>query len=99
MTDAKQMQLKTAMLKEIQTINDYLLHPDSMCWGKMTPEEADNVFNDVNDELYEEWGNKSFNILYYIDHLKSDEIVTMCHQVIEDGYEPHALSINNPYKK
>lgn len=70
MIDAKQMQLKTAMLQEIEDINYDLLHPCEMAWGKITPEEADDAFNDVNNELWDDWGNKSSNILYYIQASK-----------------------------
>jgi hypothetical protein len=53
------------VVKQIGQLNDACLEPDVMCWGPMTREEADDYFNDPDCMMYEEWGNKSMNILMY----------------------------------
>ncbi len=45
----------------INEINDVLLEPDEMAWGKMTRDEADDYFNWVHED--QEWGTKSEEIL------------------------------------
>ena len=60
-------------MDELNKINDKLLNPDTFVWGKMTEEETDDYFNDPTSDMYDEWGNKSFNILMEIEILNVDE--------------------------
>lgn len=71
----KQLQLKKEMLEEIKHINYDLLHPDCMAWGTMTVDDAEDGFLGKN-EFYDEWGTKSFNILWCIKDIKPDKYVT-----------------------
>ena len=62
--------LKKRLCEELEMINDELLEPDEMAWGKLTREECENGFLDIDHELHEEWGTKSFNILHFISALR-----------------------------
>ena len=53
----------------ITDINYDLLHPCSMAWGVLSVDEAENAFNNINESLWEEWGNKSYNILFNIEQM------------------------------
>ena len=57
------------VVNAINNYNDILLNPDSMCWGKMTKEDADDAFNDETCDLHDDWGTKSFNMLWLIKDL------------------------------
>ena len=60
-------------INAINKLNYDLLNIDPKdIWGKMTPEQADDSFNNVEngENWYEEWGTKSFNMLVNI----ADEI-------------------------
>jgi len=54
------------VVKSINYYNDILLNPDKMVWGTMTKEEADDAFNDINNDLHEDWGTKSSEMLLWI---------------------------------
>tara|TARA_R110001606_G_scaffold321668_1_gene468574 strand:+ start:675 stop:893 length:219 start_codon:yes stop_codon:yes gene_type:complete len=58
-------------MKHLETLNFELLHPDVMAWGQFSEEEADDIYND--DARNEEWGNKSFGLLYWISALPDYE--------------------------
>jgi len=73
MTTFTSQQQFTKVVKSINFYNDILLHPCRIVWGEMSVEEADDAFNDVNNELHDEWGVKSMNLLYYIkDDIEND---------------------------
>ena len=63
---------KTNFQHTLDAITAYhydLTHPDEMAWGRMTAEEADNIFNQYGDydkEMYDEWGTHSQNMLINI---------------------------------
>ena len=52
-------------MNSINRINEVLLKPDEMVWGKMSREEADDYFNWVHED--QEWGTKSSEILLLIN--------------------------------
>jgi len=57
------------VVQEINYINHELLHPEAWAWGKMTPNQADDSFNNVDNHginHYYDWGNKSMNILEFV---------------------------------
>jgi len=54
------------VVKSINYYNDILLNPDKMVWGTMTKEEADDAFNDINNDLHDDWGTKSSEMLVWI---------------------------------
>ena len=66
----RQVIYKQRLCDELNMINDELLHPCSSGWGKLTREESENGFLDIDHELHEEWGTKSFNILHFISALR-----------------------------
>lgn len=53
------------IMDQIKRLNDAVLEVDSMAWGDVSREEADDAFNDVTNILHEEWGTKSFNLLHW----------------------------------
>tara|TARA_R110000796_G_scaffold236536_1_gene356005 strand:+ start:1339 stop:1536 length:198 start_codon:yes stop_codon:yes gene_type:complete len=53
------------VMDSINRINEVLLEPDEMVWGKMSREEADDYFNWVHED--QEWGTKSSEILLLIN--------------------------------
>ena len=54
------------LVNEINNLNDSVLNVDKSIWGAMTTEEVDNTYNNKNSKWYDDWGNKSFNILFNI---------------------------------
>lgn len=65
-TMSTQYEKKEEVCKNIRYLNMMLLEPDSLVWGELTEDEADDVFNDENNELHQEWGTKSHCMLEYI---------------------------------
>ena len=55
------------LVNEINNLNDSVLNVDKSIWGAMTTEEVDNTYNNENSKWYDDWGNKSFNILFNIE--------------------------------
>lgn len=49
-------------MNQLREVNNELLNPDEMAWGRMTEEEAEASFME-GGEYYDEWGDKSMNIL------------------------------------
>jgi len=61
---------KTQFNLVVNAINHYnalVLQPCPMVWGKMTEEEIEDGFNNINNPLHDDWGTKSFNILHFIE--------------------------------
>ena len=72
--EEKEKQKFKNVVEEINYINKELLSVDGMGWGNLTPEDADDVYNDVYD-LHDGipsitsddwWGNKSKNFLEFV---------------------------------
>jgi len=66
------------VVEELNSLNEELLKPCVMIWGRMTPEEADDTFNNIQPHHgdynhYNDWGNKTYNILFNIDQNKEEE--------------------------
>jgi len=61
------------VVKSINYYNDILLNPDKMVWGTMTKEEADDAFNDINNDLHQDWGTKSSEMLLWIREENEEE--------------------------
>ena len=59
------------VVKDISLLNELVLNPDEFNWGAMTEEEADDHFNNVESALYDEWGDKSMNMIIWIKDLES----------------------------
>ena len=59
------------VVKDISLLNELVLNPDEFNWGAMTEEEADDHFNNVESSLYDEWGDKSMNMIIWIKDLES----------------------------
>ena len=57
------------VMDEIDAINYDLTHPDSMAWGMMTIDECEASFL-PDGFYYDDWGDKSMNILHYISESK-----------------------------
>lgn len=76
----KQLALKKEMLEEIEDINFDLVHVDSSIWtidgSPVSVDEAEDGFLNKNI-LYGDWGNKSFNILHYIQLEKPDRYISV----------------------
>ena len=61
-----------AVVKELNNLNIHALTTDPMVWGRISREEADDIYNDVTHEHHEEWGTKSFNMLLTLQELDLD---------------------------
>tara|TARA_R110002096_G_scaffold304105_1_gene499026 strand:+ start:667 stop:1023 length:357 start_codon:yes stop_codon:yes gene_type:complete len=56
-------------LDAIEDYHDELMHPDEITWGSMTPEMADNIYNqygDYDENISDEWGTHALNMLIAI---------------------------------
>ena len=74
----KQLALKKEMLEEIEDINFDLLHPSivSPTGSSIPVDECEDGFLGKN-EWYEEWGDKSWNILNYIQLEKPSRYISV----------------------
>ena len=59
------------VVKDISLLNELVLNPDKFIWGAMTEEEADDHYNNVDSSLYDDWGDKSMNMIMWIKDLES----------------------------
>ena len=62
-----------AVVKELNNLNIHALTIDPMVWGRISREEADDIYNDVTHEHHEEWGTKSFNMLLTLQELDFED--------------------------
>ena len=62
-----------AVVKELNNLNIHALTTDPMVWGRISREEADDIYNDVTHEHHEEWGTKSFNMLLTLQELDLED--------------------------
>ena len=57
------------IVEDIRLLNELVVNPEPCGWGDMS-EEADDHYNNVESPLYDEWGDKSMNMIIWIKHLE-----------------------------